>query len=141
MNDHASSSRSPPKTSTDADRSSDESASVSLEQELAAWGNGYQAWVDRNLQSLLKDFVTGKKSKIGVAMCPNTVTRCIAKEGTDEDLRFILGKIYQTYGPIRMYYKGCDTLANHWVTGWEVSLQYFNTLAEILFDERALHRQ
>lgn len=86
MNDHASSSRSPPKTSTDADRSSDESASVSLEQELVAWG-------DRNLQSLLKDFVTGKKSKIGVAMCPNTVTRCIAKEGTDEDLRFILVSI------------------------------------------------
>lgn len=93
MNEHASSSGSPPKTSTDADRSSDESASVPLEQELVAWGDGYQAWVDRNLQSLLKDFVTGKKSKIGVAMCPNTVTRCIAKEGTDENLRFILVSI------------------------------------------------
>ena len=36
--------------------------------------------------------------------------------------------IYQRYGSIEMRYEGCDTMAQHWVSGWEVRGCWFDEL-------------
>ena len=62
-------------------------------QDPVAKGNGQKAWVDRNLENLLAAFGTAKRSKIGITLCPKSVIRCIAIEGTEKDLPWNLVSI------------------------------------------------
>lgn len=51
-------------------------------------------------------------------------------------LTVIKGVIYKEFGPIRMQYDRCDMSDNHWVSGWEVSLSFPTTFAQIRLTRR-----
>ena len=92
MADPASSSHSHPKT---------QKSHVNLptnpqKQDPAAGEKGQKAWTDRNLENLLAAFGKGKRSKIGITLCPKSVIRCIAIEGTEKDLPWNLVSISVT---------------------------------------------
>ena len=65
----------------------------SPKQDPVAGENGQKAWVDRNLENLLAAFGNGKRSKIDITLCPKSVIRCIAVEGTEKDLPWNLVSI------------------------------------------------
>ena len=89
MVDPASSSGSHPKTQ----KSHVNPPTSRPKQDPVAGEHGQKAWVDRNLENLLAAFGTGKRSKIGITLCPKSVIRCIAIEGTENDLPWNLVSI------------------------------------------------
>ena len=89
MADPASSSCSHPKT-----QKSHINPPISFpKKDPAAGENSQKAWVDRNLENLLAAFGTGKRSRIGITLCPKSVIRCIAIEGAEKDLPWNLVSI------------------------------------------------
>ena len=89
MADPASSSRSQSKTQ----KSHVNPPTKFPKQDSATGENDQKAWVDRNLENLLAAFGKGKRSKIGITLCPKSVIRCIAIEGTEKDLPWNLVSI------------------------------------------------
>lgn len=83
MDNHASSSRSHPKTLTDATSTGKGYSPSSAEQAL-------NTWVEDNAQMILKAMATLKRAKLGICMCPRTVARYSSTDGTEEDLRSTL---------------------------------------------------
>ncbi|KAM0796971.1 hypothetical protein BDR22DRAFT_975693 [Usnea florida] len=79
------------------------------------------SWVEGNTERLLRAIGNWKKAPLGVSMCSRAVTRYSAIEGTEKDLRYTLHLIYKQHGPLDLHYRGCDTLAQHWVSGWDKS--------------------
>ena len=80
MNKHASSSRSQPDAPNNAISTSKGSSSVSAEREL-------DAWVKASAKELLKAIGNWKRAGKDSDVCPGTVTRYDAVEGTENDLR------------------------------------------------------
>ena len=86
MEKHASSSRSQPDTPNNVISTSKGSSSVSAEREL-------DAWVKASAKELLKAIANWKRAGKDPDVCPGTVTRYNAVEGTENNLRHNLVSI------------------------------------------------
>ncbi|KAL9128405.1 MAG: hypothetical protein Q9175_007531 [Cornicularia normoerica] len=87
-----------------------------LDEALDETVSAQKTWVEESWRDLFRAFAIGRKAE------PTThgnVEVFSAVEDTDEDLRHTLNMIYERYGPLAMYDKGVDTLARHWVVGYQ----------------------
>ncbi|CAD6588605.1 MAG: hypothetical protein ASARMPRED_003613 [Alectoria sarmentosa] len=114
MDKHASSSHSHPKTPTHAMSTSKGPSPASAE--LAQ-----NVWIKDSEESILDSIANWTRAPLCTSQFPGKVASYSAVEGTEKDIPYNLGLIYEQYGPLSLRYEGCDGLARHWVAGWDTN--------------------